>query len=204
MPRGVVRWFDANAGEGRVAMRSRELMALASDVEPAARVAGARVTFDLDRSRGLRAVNVRLRRGGRTSPRQGRFGDLTGSHHPDEKGHRPLTRAHRWPPAVLRIEERPLEVVRLWLRAMAEQDVDQAAHLYTPDAVVHAADQTAIGYRAIHRLLASTGITGRGAASARMTSGPDGVTVTWTTADAREVAVDSRVEHGQIAEQTIR
>src|SRR5579883_3039929 len=88
MPSGQVIWFDAGTGEARlVGRQGREYPAVFSEIEPSARAAGARVTFDVARSGGMaRAVNVRLRVGTRVAPTQRDFGNLAGARRPNTAG----------------------------------------------------------------------------------------------------------------------
>jgi cold shock CspA family protein len=203
MSHGVMSWFDPSSGEGRVRRRSREFVALTGDVEPAARRAGARVTFDIRRvDGGERAVNVRLRRGRRVSPRQSRFGDLVGAHHADAKGHMPLTRKHGSPDRDRRLEERPAEVARLWMRAVERGDVGVAGQLYASDARLHAGGRIQSGPDAARRYLATSPMRGRHDGRIRLS--PDGkrFTVLWPASEhRREESVELLIAHGQITEQ---
>ena len=71
MPDGVLQWYDARRGEGRVVRGGREYPVRAADMEPSARVPGAHVHFDVQTTKGVAvAVGVRLRAGTRVSRRQ--------------------------------------------------------------------------------------------------------------------------------------
>jgi RNA polymerase-binding transcription factor DksA/ribosome-associated translation inhibitor RaiA len=73
MPDGVLQWYDDRRGEGRVVRGGREYPVRAADMEPRARVPGARLHFDVRRHEGVAiAVDVRLREGTRVSRRQRR------------------------------------------------------------------------------------------------------------------------------------
>ena len=204
MPRGVMSWFDPSTGEGRVRWGSRELVVDAGEVEPAARAAGARVTFDLVRiDGGKRAARVRLKRGKRVSPRRSRFGDLAGAHHPDQKGHRPLHGRLTTPERVHRREDEPVEVARQWLQALEQGDVGAATHLYTSDACLHEEGTDDRGPGAVRRFLSATPVRGR--RDARIEPAADGlrVTVRWA-GDEPAISIELRIAHGQIAEQWTR
>ncbi len=96
MPDGLLQWYDVRRGEGRVVLGGREYAVQAADVEPGARVPGARVHFDVKRHDGVNvAVNVRLRQGTRVSRRQRRFGQIAEQL---MAGHRPAGRRVPSPP----------------------------------------------------------------------------------------------------------
>jgi cold shock CspA family protein len=204
MPRGVMSWFDPATGEGRVRHGSRELVVEADEVEPAARVAGARVTFDLVRvGGGQRAARVRLKRGKRVSPRRSRFGDLTGAHHPDQKGHRPLHGRMATPERIHRREDQPAEVARRWLQGLEQGDVGAASHLYTSDARLHDRGAEERGPAAVRRFLETTVVRRRH--GGRIEPAPDGslVRVRWPD-DDDTIEIELRIAHGQITEQWTR
>jgi hypothetical protein len=68
MPDGVLQWIDPETGRATVVRGGRVYAASSTDVEPAARHAGARVRFDIRRNDdGEEAVDVRLRPGTRAS-----------------------------------------------------------------------------------------------------------------------------------------
>jgi cold shock CspA family protein len=204
MPRGTMSWFDPSTGEGRVRWGSRELVVDAGEVEPAARAAGARVTFDLVRLEGgRRAARVRLKRGKRVSPRRSRFGDLGGAHHPDQKGHRPLHGKLATPERVHRREDAPVEVARQWLLALEQGDAGGASHLYASDARLHDGDSDARGPAAVRRFLSATPVRGRH--DARIEPAADGprVTVRWSKEEP-PTSIELLIAHGQITEQWTR
>lgn len=59
MPDGIVQWFDAATGEGRILRGSRRYAVEASSMEAAARISRARVHFDIDdRPPSDTAINV--------------------------------------------------------------------------------------------------------------------------------------------------
>lgn len=148
MPTGVVTWFDPATGEGLIRRNGREYPVDRPDIEPDARVAMARVHFDIKRQDGIkRAVNVTLRRGRRVSPHQHHFGDLVGAHHPDEKGHHPLTDDH--PGIDPAYEGRPLELIREWARLVNLGDLSTARLLYAPQANLHVGAELVVGRDAI-------------------------------------------------------
>jgi len=148
---GVVKWFDPATAEGTIGKGSRELPVRAEDMEPSARVAGARVRFDVARERGSeRAVDVRLREGTRVSRRQHRFGDLVGTGHPDEAGRRPLTHGR---PDRVRASGHPMETARRWVVAMEAGDLAGALACYANNAVLHVGAASHVGLNAIQGVL---------------------------------------------------
>lgn len=135
MPTGTMLWFDPGTGEGRVVASGCEYPADVSDVEPRARATGARVHFDIQRVDGVaRAVRVAARPGTRTSTRQRRFGDMTDSAHPAEKGRAPLTHHHTAIDPLY--VGRPVALVRHWIQAADSGHLDGLLPLYAPDAVL--------------------------------------------------------------------
>lgn len=197
MPTGIMQWFDPRSGEGLVTSRQGDYTVRAHDVEPRARVTGARVRFDRVRVDGSEhAVGVRLRPGSRTSRRHGRFGDLKGAHHPEAKGRLSSLPA---PPAR---EHRPMEVAERWLRAVRTGDVQAAAALYASDAVLYDADGVpTTGPRAVQRWLQRT--SGAPAwASAELHGRDSGIEVVWRPRPELGPTTGClvRVVHGRIAE----
>jgi ribosome-associated translation inhibitor RaiA len=146
MPDGVMEWFDPSTGTGRIAKGGRAYTADAVEVEPSARIPGARVHFDVDRRRPGEARNVTSRRGGRSRPRHHRVGDLSGARHPDAKG-----------PAAADPFERPLidrdvhpeKVAAAWTRHMTTGDVESAVALCAPNVVLHTGTCKKKGHAAI-------------------------------------------------------
>jgi hypothetical protein len=117
----------------------RQYPVRAADVEPDARVPGARVHFDVKRHEGVNvAANVRLRPGTRVSPPQRRFGDMSGARRPDTRGTAPFARPH--PEMGHRLASRPRTVAERWAALIAASDIEGAMLLYAPDAVVHTGD----------------------------------------------------------------
>lgn len=200
MPTGRMRWFDDATGEGRIVASGREYPTDDADVEPHARTTGARVHFDIRRVDGVaRAVRVTALAGTRTSRRQRRFGDQTGSAHPEEKGRTPLTRGH--PTVEPSYVGRPVALVRHWIRAADSGNVEGVLPLYAPDAVVHAASGDHRGRAAIRIFLLDSGLLTRGW-RARPTGDGDDVTAVrqGTAADAGRTS-RFRTAHGEIVEQ---
>lgn len=203
MPDGRVEWFDPHAGEARISHSGREYPARADDMEPAARVAGARVHFDIARDDGVeRAVGVRILEGTRTGKRQRRFGDLAGAHHPPDKGSS-TGEGYRRPPQPS-LTGRPREVVDAWVDAVAASDIDTAVGLYAPDATWHEGEQQFSGRDAIRRRLQDSALAGArpGGVEIKGTA-DDRFVVLWRPLADEEAAVVStfRVAHGEIAEQ---
>lgn len=198
MPDGVLQWYDARRGEGRVVRGGHEYPVRAAEVEPGARVPGARVHFDVKRHEGVNvAENVRLRQGTRVSRRQRRFGDMSGARRPDTRGTAPFARPH--PEMGHHLASRPRTVVERWAALVAAGDIEGAMLLYAPDAVVHTGDGDVRGRR-LHGWLSTSGLLGhvRGVETA---GADDVVVVRWRGPDDRVATSWLRVEHGEIAEQ---
>jgi len=136
MPTGRVVWFDDRSGEGSIRRDGHEYPVESADIEPVARVPRARVHFDIKRLRGAdRAVKVALLVGKRVSPHQDHFGDLAGAHHPDEKGHHPLTDDR--PGTDRSFEGHPVQLVEDWVGLAMRSDLPTLRLLYAPDAVLN-------------------------------------------------------------------
>lgn len=212
MSTGKIKWFDPDTGDARVVGRSgREYVVRAADLEPAARAARARVSFDVvHEGRVPRAINVRLHEGTRTSHLQGRFGNLAGARRPDASGREASSREHpdREAGPALRL---PAAVARVWLEAMAEGDLTGALRLYAPDAVVHLPDGDQAGRRAVQRCLEGSVLLGTRHSDTEVVEEQGSlVRVRWhaskvdfvrTPMDDRRTTTTLRVEHGQIVEQ---
>lgn len=141
-------WFDEVTGEGRLRRNGREYPVNSSDIEPAARVPLARVHFDVKRQQRVqRAVNVTLRRGRRMAPHQHRFGDLGGAHHPDEKGHHPLT--DNRPGIDWSFEGHPVQLIEEWIRIFSRRELSTLRLLYAPEAVLHIGSEQVSGRDAV-------------------------------------------------------
>ncbi|MDY7106217.1 MAG: nuclear transport factor 2 family protein [Actinomycetota bacterium] len=214
MPDGVLQWLDPSTGVAGVVRNTHRYRAELSDIEPAARHAGARIHFDIERRDGVeQAVRVTLRRGRRVSPQQHRFGTLQGARRRDTKGSSPFARPH--PEIGTDLPSRPLDVVGAWAEAVVRRDLDGALLLYAPDAVVHTDDEGPLtGRRHLHAHLDAFATNGP-TDDAEVRGDGDDVIVSWVVAGARatdaggrgvaasgdEVVVRSRVEHGQVVEQ---
>ena len=197
MPRGEVKWFDPKTGDAMIARGSKLFPTTAAEMDSHARVPGARVHFDIVRDDGVeRAVNVVLVEGTRTSRRQARFGDQAGAHHPDEKGHVALSRHH--PQQDFGLEDRPVEVVRTWVRLIGSGDIPTAVHLYHPAAVLHRREETLRGRSAVPDVLADL----HRVKLFTVEPAEEETTVTWTDPDTGGRRRSRfRVEHGLIVEQ---
>ncbi len=198
MPDGLLQWYDARRGEGRVVRGGREYPVRAADVEPGARVPGARVHFDVERQGGVNvAVNVRLRPGTRVSRRQRRFGDMAGARTPDTRGTAPFARPH--PEMGHRLASRPRTVAEAWAALVAAGDIEGTMLLYAPDAVVHTSDGDLRGRR-LHGWLSTSGLLGHIRAVETAGAG-EHVIVWWRGPDDRVATSWVRIEHGEITEQ---
>lgn len=200
MPTGVVMWFDDVTGEGRLRRNGREYPVNSSDIEPAARVPLARVHFDIKRQQGIqRAVNVTLRRGRRMAPHQHRFGDLGGAHHPDEKGHHPLT--DNRPGTDWSFEGHPVQLIEEWTSLVGRREFSTVRLLYAPEAVLHLGSEQVSGRDAIIERMREVfaGAAPKGDAVHER----DGVVSVELSVADRTVRFAFRVAHGRIAEQWI-
>ncbi|HSJ46286.1 MAG TPA: nuclear transport factor 2 family protein [Euzebyales bacterium] len=200
MPNGVMLWFDAGSGDGRIEASGRQYPAHEYDVEPRARTAGARVHFDVERVKGVPvAVRVTAVPGTRTTTRQRRYGDLTGARRPDDKGRPPLT--HQGgatdPPAT----GQPVALVRRWIAGADSGHLDAVLPLYAPDAVLHTTSGDHHGRAAIRAFLLDSGLLTRGWSATPIGSATTVAAVRGPVArDARRVN-RFRIAHGEIAEQ---
>jgi len=201
MPTGVVMWFDKRTGEGRLRRDGHEYPVKSSDIEPAARVPLARVDFDIKRQDGVdQAVNVTLRRGSRVSPHQHRFGDLAGAHHPDEKGHHPLTGDRvsiDWS-----FEGHPVELIDEWAHLVNRRELPTVRLLYAPEAVLHVGSKRVLGRDAIvdHMRDEFSGQT----CQANSAHEHDGVISVELRVGDRNLHLDFKVAHGRVVEQWMR
>jgi ribosome-associated translation inhibitor RaiA len=163
----------------------------ATTSEPAARAAGARVHFDVDRH-GQRAVDVVLRPGTRNSPRQRRFGDLSGTSSPDAKGNAPAV--HAQPELGHDLQRHPLRVVERWAALLADGDLDEAMLLYAPGAALHADGDVQVG-PAVRRYLAASPLLG-GPAPSSIAGEGDLVVVRWPGQTAEASGTDEGSSEG--------
>ncbi|HEX6299420.1 MAG TPA: hypothetical protein VF148_03025 [Acidimicrobiia bacterium] len=201
MPNGTLVWFDDQTGEGLIRRDGREYPVRNSEIETAACVPNAPVHFDIVRHEGVRwAVNVTLRRGTRVSPRQHRFGDLAGAHHPDEKGHHPLTDDR--PGVDPAYEGRPTELVEEWARLVNLEDLSTLRLLYAPEAVLRDGRKRVVGRDAIIEFL-STRFSGL-SPQARVLGGRDDVVAVELSEGGRSSLVELGLAHGRVVEQRVR
>jgi cold shock CspA family protein len=203
MPTGVMVWFDPKSGEGLI-NDGREYAVSAADVEPAARVSGARVRFDRVRDRGAdRAVRVRLRRGSRVSPRQRRFGDLAGAHHADERFVPGPSRRGQPPPSA-HVDRHAGSVLHAWVSAVRQGDVQAAAALNAPDCRIVDGGVESAGVGAARRWLDVSPLAGSTDLGVRVTPEESGGVVEWPGGrDAPAARVVLRVAHGRVVEQRV-
>jgi cold shock CspA family protein len=201
MPKGTLVWFDDDTGEGLIRRDGREYPVRSSDVETSARVPNAPVHFDIVRHQGVRwAKNVTLRRGSRVSARQHRFGDLAGAHHPDEKGHHPLTDDR--PGVDPAYEGRPIELVEEWARLVNLGDLSTLRLLYAPEAVLHEVRKRVVGRDAIIERM-SARLSGS-SPQARVLGGRDDVVAVELSVEGRTSLVELRLAHGRVVEQKVQ
>ena len=210
MPTGHVKWFDAAAHEARLVGRSgREYAAETDEIEPPARTADAPVAFKLKRANGVtRAVEVRLRRGTRVSPTQGRFGDLSGATHPDSRGRAALSRSRRDPG--LDSDELATRVARHWVEALVRGDRAAAERLFAPDSVIHTQSGVETGRNAVQLCIDRSPLLASHHSDVQIHGSRSRVLISWglSAQDLARVPPSERrtqttlqIAHGQIAEQ---
>lgn len=205
MPDGVMKWYDPKQDQGVVEYNGREYATEASEVESHARRAGARVHFDIDRGDGGDvAVRVTLLAGSRTSHTSHRTGDLTGAHDPVEKGQDEEIDLNDLAVRRRAYGDRPRLLAEDWVRLLSTGQVDRAADLYAPDAVIHEGDSDVSGADDVRRWLQSSALMGAPNAGAEVDgSGPEEFTVAWRTIPGDQAALENRlrITNGRIAEQ---
>ena len=149
MPDGHIQRIDELKKQVLVVRNGRRFVAAIEDVDADARVASARVHFDIVHRDGVeRAERVHLASGTRTNKRQRRFGDLTGARRPGAKIK--STSASR---LGIDVTSQPLRVAGAWVLAATESRYDDATSLYAPDALVHTPTRTFAGRRQIRAAL---------------------------------------------------
>lgn len=201
MPDGLLQWYDARRGEGRIVRGGREYPVFADEMESRARVPGARVHFDIDRRDGVEfATNVTLRHGTRVSHRQRRFGDMVGARRPDTRGTAPYAKPQ--PGLGRRPASRPEEVAQLWAEKMGGSALDDVMLLYAPHAVVHAGDEDLRG-RAIHSWLSGSELPGTVNTVETTGAGDDTFELRWLDPRGQTATTWIRVDRGEIVEQWI-
>jgi hypothetical protein len=201
MPDGVVAWFDPGAGVGRIDCSGKRYAVSAAAMEPAARVAGARVHFDIDHeTEAASAANVRLREGTRVARRQRRFGDLVGARAADARG-TPGFVQHR-PELGRGLAHRPMRVVEGWAAFVAAGELDEAMALYAPDASLRVEGEVLVGPEAIRRHWATSPLLG-GPAPVEVRGEDDVIVVRWDRhgPDGETAETRLQVAHGEIADQ---
>ncbi len=199
MPDGMVRWYDPATGGAEIVRGGRRYPVAAGQIGAVAGHAGARVHFDIERVDGLeQAVDVRLREGTRSSRHHHRFGTMTGARTADTKGVARFPQVH---PELRRRGTHPLAVARAWATSVARGDLDGALALYSPDAVVHVAEQTVQGRSALHAWLSNSPVLGT-ARHARVRGLDGAAEVGWEPeVEGPRLTVRCRVARGEIAEQ---
>ncbi|MFZ8997807.1 MAG: sigma 54 modulation/S30EA ribosomal C-terminal domain-containing protein [Ilumatobacteraceae bacterium] len=188
MPDGVVEWYDANAGEGRIVRRGHRYTVLEGELDPHGRHPGARVHFDVDRSRGDVAVNVTSIPGRGSGRHRRRTGNLSGRRSPDQ----PVGPSSAAEPPLLAagLGHRPLQLGELWAALVAAGDIENLTRLYAPHAVVRDAGVATVGPAAIGRFWERSELLGRRPESVAMTA--DGrISVRWAPSTETVFTVSS-------------
>lgn len=198
MPTGRVVWFDDRSGDGSIRRDGHEYPVDRADIEPAARVPRARVHFDIKRLKGAdRAVRVTLLVGSRVSPQHGNFGDMAGAHHPDEKGHHPLTDDR--PGTDWSYEGHPVQLIEEWAGLAMRQDLSTLRLFYAPEAVLNVESERIEGRDAIvswlgEELFGPVGQSGE-------VHERDGVVSVELRVHGEPLYMSFRVAHGRVIEQ---
>ena len=201
MPEGVIEWFDPATGTGRIARGGQRFTISAVDVERAARRAGARVHFDIDRHRPGEALNVTSRPGGRSRPQHHGVGRLTGARHPDAKARASADPFER--PLVDR-DVHPERVAVAWSRYVAAGDVPAAVALCAPTAVLHTSAGELTGLTRISEAIEAWPYTGTNIEPTDVAGRQEAGTIAMTWPGwGPDRTVVTRVEHGEIADLSI-
>jgi ribosome-associated translation inhibitor RaiA len=173
----------------------------AQSIEPAARVPGARVHFDVDHEApGDVAIDVTRTPGTRTTRRQRRFGDLTGAATRETKGAPGY--AEELPDLARGLGRHPMRVAHAWAERLADGDLDESLLVYAPDAALHTAGEVLVGPDAIRAHWAASPLLG-GPRPAVVRGDEDVIVVSWDGLDDVGAPFVSRIRisHGEIAEQ---
>jgi hypothetical protein len=202
MPDGVVQWVDPKRGEAQIMRGGQGFRARVADIEPVARHAGARVHFEIHRSKNaVSAVAVRLREGTRVSHHQHRYGTLAGARYIDTKGRGRSSRVH--PELAGASGLHPLVVARAWATSVARGDVAGAAALYASDAVIHEGGEEITGRARIQAWLEANQVL-RCMRHARIAGSGNDAMVTWeSTPGEAGCSVRCRIAHGQLVAQWV-
>lgn len=145
MPTGRIQHIDEDQNVVYIVRQGRIYRAPLNEVESKARVASARVRFDLIRESGSESgANVRLRTGTRTNRRHRRFGDLSGAKRPGSKVTGSAKRSFG-----VDVTTQPFRVAEAWLEAMDDYDYDGATSLYQSRAALHTPHGSVTGRRQI-------------------------------------------------------
>lgn len=205
MPDGHVKWYEPNRDEGVVEHNGREYAVAGADIDNHAKHAGARVHFDISHTdAGDVAVNVEHLPGSRTSHTSKGVGDLSGAHHPSDKGQDEEVDLNDLAVRRRAYGDHPRMLADDWVRLLGNGDVDRAAELYAPDATIHQGDQEFSGGQRVHAWLQKSPLNGTPPHDADVSGdGADRFTVRWRTLPGEDVAVEItlRVTDGRITEQ---
>jgi ribosome-associated translation inhibitor RaiA len=200
MPEGVMEWFDPATGVGRIVRAGQPLMVREEDVDRNARVAGARVHFDVDHERPGEALRVTGRRGTRTRPQHHGVGRLTGARLPDDDhvAGDPFQRP------VIDGLVHPKKVATAWYQRVVEGDLTGALSLCAPTAVLHTATGVFTSRSAIAAALGSWPYTGAGIEPVEVRGDEDpGTTRLRWPGWGPDRTVVVRVEHGEVVDLVV-
>ena len=201
MPRGTIVWYDEGSGDARIEHLGREYPTRTTDIEPAARVAGVNVHFDVERADGVeRAVNVLLVPGLRTSVHQHRRGERTHAR-ADQEGRPAMSGRRPW--QVPQFERSPAhEIAEVWLRHVRAGELDDAVARYAPDAIVHVGAISTAGSDAVRRALVACPLFGHTEPTVGIEDEGDASVIGWGPAEGVAAGLTRlRMQHGEIVEQ---
>jgi hypothetical protein len=202
MPDGIVTWYDVTHDHGVVEHNGRKFAVVGANIESRAKRTGMPVHFDIRRTAaGDVATDVTARPGARTRHTSSRSGDLTGAHHASEKGQDEwdgLTRDRR------AYGEQPRRLAEDWVSFLASGQIDRAAGLYAPDAVVRVGDRRISGAPNVRRWLEGSALHGADAVTAEVSGDTrGGFVVMWRplAGDTAALRTALSVRDGLIVEQ---
>ncbi len=201
MAHGIVTWFDAKTGEGRIARGARRYVCRAEEMESSAQASGVHVHFDVSGD-GTAAGNVRARGAtlGRRRP-----------HHPYDEGGPysvELRRGATASPAddELRrvIHPTAMNLARWWAASLATGSLDDALALYSPDATVQINGEPVTGRTQLGGGLEGVGVFATGCLPDEVSGDGDDVVVFWFATDAFPATrARMRLVHNEIIEQSL-
>jgi ribosome-associated translation inhibitor RaiA len=175
MSDGFVQWYDAVTGEAAVAKGGRSFRIAATEIDPAARYAGAPVCFSVRHEHGVEhAVGVRLR---------------SSTAVPEPSDARP---------------SRPVEIAHEWAQHLRAGDIAAALALYAPSAQLDVGGKTIVGREGLRAYLEDSALIGIDRVPLIRADG-DVVVVRWDNTGRIPASVEvwCRIALGQLVKQSI-